>query len=153
MCAASVFVIAWVLLLGPVYGDADDAGNFAVTFASPLLCLILACAVGPAVVPIRRSAWPVGLAALAVLAAITTAEMATALARVSDAAPSLAWVLAGSRRLPAARGGPVERPYGRAADSEDEDEPERSVRQSTSSLIAAVPLILVVVATGSCSSA
>ncbi|MFC7648229.1 hypothetical protein ACFQX6_53050 [Streptosporangium lutulentum] len=63
-----------------------------VTFASPLFCLILTCVAGPAVVPIRRSAWPVGLAALAVLSAVTAAETATALARATGDAPSLTWM-------------------------------------------------------------
>jgi diguanylate cyclase (GGDEF)-like protein/PAS domain S-box-containing protein len=149
VCAASVFVITWVLLLGPVYGEAGDAGNFAVTFASPLFCLILTCVAGPAVVPIRRSAWPVGLAALAVLAAVTTAEMATGLTRVTDAAPSLTWVWLAPAAFLLLAAAPWSDRKVRAADSEDEDElGELSVRQSTSSLIASVPLILVVVATG-----
>ncbi|SNS78770.1 PAS domain S-box-containing protein/diguanylate cyclase (GGDEF) domain-containing protein [Streptosporangium subroseum] len=150
VCAASVFVITWVLLLAPVYGEAGDAGDFAVTFASPLFCLILTCVVGPAVVPIRRSAWPVGLAALAVLAAITIAEMATALTRVSDAAPSLTWVWLAPAAFLLLAAVPWSDRTARVADSEEgDDEPGTlSVRESTSSLIASVPLLLVVVATG-----
>ncbi|MGW0589323.1 putative bifunctional diguanylate cyclase/phosphodiesterase [Streptosporangium sp. NPDC002607] len=143
VCAASILVIIWVTLVGPVYRDAGDAGNAAVTFASPLFCLILACVVGPAVVPIRRSAWPVGLAALAVLAAVATSETITALARVSGDTPSLTWVwLAPAAFLVLA----VVPWSGRAARSPDLEDDEPFLRESTSSLIAAVPLFLVAVA-------
>lgn len=144
MCAGALFVIGWVLLLGPSYRQADDAGTFAITIALPLLCLILACAVGPAVLPIRRSAWPMGLAALAVLAAITASETGTALARVSGDAPPLlgVWLAPAAFLLLAAV------PWsGRTARVADPDEEEPSVGQATSWLIAALPLILVVAAT------
>ncbi|WP_326825212.1 putative bifunctional diguanylate cyclase/phosphodiesterase [Streptosporangium sp. NBC_01756] len=145
VCAASLFVIGWVLLLGPAYRQADDAGTFAATIAPPLLCLILACAVGPAVVPVRRSAWPAGLAALAVLAAITAAETATALARVNGDTPSPIgmWPVPVAFLVLAVI--PWRSRTARAQDPEDEEEP--SVGHTASSLIAAVPLILVVVAT------
>ncbi|WP_425581942.1 putative bifunctional diguanylate cyclase/phosphodiesterase [Streptosporangium fragile] len=144
VCAASVLVITWVLLAGPVYRGAGDAGDAAVTFAAPLLCLVLTCVVGPAVVPIRRSAWPVGLAALAVLSAITTSETATALARVSGETPSLTWVWLAPVAFLVLAAAPWS---ARAAGRQDPADDEPSVRESTSSLIAAIPLILVGVAT------
>ncbi|MGC5011006.1 putative bifunctional diguanylate cyclase/phosphodiesterase [Streptosporangium sp. DT93] len=144
VCAASILVILWVTLVGPASREAGDAGNLAVTFASPLFCLILACVVGPAVVPIRRSAWPVGLAALSVLGAVAASETITALARVSGDTPSLAWVwpapVAFLVLAAVPWSGPATRPW------EPADE-ETSVRESTSSLIAAVPLLLVAAAT------
>ncbi|WP_433259070.1 putative bifunctional diguanylate cyclase/phosphodiesterase [Streptosporangium sp. CA-135522] len=145
MCAASFFVIGWVLLLGPAYRQADDAGTFAITIAPPLLCLILACAVGPVVVPIRRSAWPMGLAALAVLAAITAAETVTALARVSGHAPSMIGMCLAPAAFLLLAAVPWSARTARTPDPDDEAKP--SVSHATSSLIAAVPLILVVVAT------
>ncbi|WP_326644048.1 GGDEF domain-containing protein [Streptosporangium sp. NBC_01755] len=143
VCAASILVIIWVTLVGPVYRDAGDAGNIAVTFASPLFCLILACVVGPAVVPIRRSAWPVGLAALAVLAAVATSETITALARVSGDTPSLTWVWLAPVAFLVLAAVPWS---GRAARPPDLEDDEPLLRESTSSLIAAVPLFLVAVA-------
>ncbi|GAA4223671.1 diguanylate cyclase (GGDEF)-like protein/PAS domain S-box-containing protein [Streptosporangium album] len=146
VCAASIFVIGWVLLLGPAYRQADDAGTFAVTIVPPLLCLILACAIGPAVVPVRRSAWPTGLAALAVLAAITVAETVTALARVSGGdTPSLIGMWPAPLAFLALAAVPWWSRTARSQDPGEEGEP--SVGHAASSLIAAVPLILVVVAT------
>ncbi|WP_425582229.1 putative bifunctional diguanylate cyclase/phosphodiesterase [Streptosporangium carneum] len=151
VCAASIFVVGWVLLLGPAYRDAGDAGTFAVTFASPLLCLVLTCAVGPAVVPARRSAWPVGVAALVVLAAVTASETVTSLARLTGDAPPLSGVwlapaaflllaaVAWSDR--AAHAGVSARP-----EEAEEAEEEPLVGQAASSLMAAAPLILVVLA-------
>ncbi|MFD0658458.1 hypothetical protein [Thermocatellispora tengchongensis] len=82
LCAASLFVMSWVVALGPLYRDLGESAGFALPLAAPMLCLLAACAVGPGVVVSRSSAWPVGLAGLAVLAAVTTGEMATAVARV-----------------------------------------------------------------------
>ncbi|MFF4992724.1 putative bifunctional diguanylate cyclase/phosphodiesterase [Streptosporangium saharense] len=169
VCAASIFVIGWVLLFGPAYRDAGDAGTFAVTLASPLLCLVLACAVGPAVVPARRSAWPVGLAALAVLAAVTASETVTALARLTGDAPPLGqvWLAPAAFLLLAAvawsdRTARTETPDETAWDTTSEEtaeepaeeaeetaepEPEEElVGQTASSLVSAAPLVLVVAA-------
>ncbi|MEV8633426.1 GGDEF domain-containing protein [Streptosporangium sp. NPDC051023] len=168
VCAASLFVIGWVLLLGPAYRDAGDAGTFAVTLASPLLCLVLTCAVGPAVVPARRSAWPVGLAALVVLAAVTASETVTALARLTGDAPPLSevWLapaaflllaaVAWSDRTARAKASGDTEDTGLLGDRGDTGEPgdteteqeaaEPLVGQATSPLVAATPLVLVVVA-------
>ncbi|MFF5208821.1 putative bifunctional diguanylate cyclase/phosphodiesterase [Streptosporangium sp. NPDC000396] len=144
VCAASIFVIGWVLVLGPAYHEAGDAGIFAITLASPLLCLIFTCAAGPAVLPVQRSAWPVGLAALAVLAAVTTAETVTALARMTGDTPRLTGVWLAPAAFLALAAVPWSDRTARALDPED-DRP--SVSQTTSAIIAAMPLILVVVAT------
>ncbi|MFF5247978.1 putative bifunctional diguanylate cyclase/phosphodiesterase [Streptosporangium sp. NPDC000095] len=144
VCAAAIMVIVWVSLVGPLYGTGGDAGDAAVTFASPLFCLILASVVGPAVVPIRRSAWPVGLAALAVLAAIATSETITAVARVNGDTPSLTWVWLAPAAFLVLAAVPWSGPATRSVAPRD-DEP--FVRESTSSLIAAVPLFLVGAAT------
>ncbi|GAT67560.1 diguanylate cyclase [Planomonospora sphaerica] len=140
VCAASLLVIAWVLVLGPVYREAAGAGDFAVNFAPPLLCLLLTCVVGPAVVPIRRSAWPVGLAALAVLGAITVAETATAVTRLAGETPSMPWAWPAPMAFLLLAAVPWS---GRAP----EDDGERPVPRPASPLIAAVPLLLVAVAT------
>ncbi|GGS58527.1 hypothetical protein GCM10010156_16490 [Planobispora rosea] len=149
VCTASLFVIAWVLALGPLYREAGDAGDFAVAFAAPLLCLVLTCVAAPSVVPIRRSAWPVGLAALAVLAAIAVGEMVTAMARlVGDAPPSAgAWPAPAAFLLLAAVpwSGRTARPVDRAGEPDGGHEP--SVREPASALITAAPLALVAVAT------
>ncbi|MFI7538768.1 putative bifunctional diguanylate cyclase/phosphodiesterase [Streptosporangium sp. NPDC049376] len=174
VCAASLFVIGWVSLFGPAYRDAGDAGTFAVTLASPLLCLVLACAVGPAVVPARRSAWPVGLAALAVLAAVTASETVTALARLTGDEPPLGqvWLAPAAFLLLAAvawsdrtarpdiTGEDRDEVAGdamaeavaepgeqqEAESSAAEGETEELVGQTASSLLSAAPLVLVVVA-------
>ena len=129
-------LIAWVLLLAPVYGEAGDAGNFAVAFASPLFCLILDLCRGPAVVPIRRSAWPVGLAALAVLTAITIAEMATALDQGERRHPvahlACGWLPPPSCCSRRSRGAPSA-----ACGRRSDDEPAAVRPRGTSSLIGA----------------
>nr|BFE83026.1 hypothetical protein GCM10020093_056270 [Planobispora longispora] len=149
VCAASLFVIAWALALGPLYREAGGAGDFAVTFAAPLLCLILTCVAAPSVVPVRRSAWPVGLAALAVLAAITGGELITAMARLAgDAPPSAgAWPAPAAFLLLAAVpwSGRTARPVDGADEPDGDHEPP--VREPASALITAVPLVLVAVAT------
>jgi diguanylate cyclase (GGDEF)-like protein/PAS domain S-box-containing protein len=82
LCAASLFVISWIVVLGGIYQETGQPGAFVPPLISPMLCLLAACAVGPSVVTNRSSAWPVGLAGLVVLAAITTSEMSTAIARL-----------------------------------------------------------------------
>lgn len=144
VCAASLFVIGWVLLLGPAYRDAGDAGTFAVALASPLFCLILTCAVGFTVLPLRRAARPAGPAALAVLAVVTAAETVTALARMAGDTPPSGWMWpapAAFLLLAVAAWG------GRTAEARSAREGGAPAGRATSSLVAAVPLLLVVAAT------
>ncbi|GAA3839701.1 hypothetical protein GCM10022226_72540 [Sphaerisporangium flaviroseum] len=77
--AASLFAICWVLLLGPVYSKADEPS----TLVLPVVCLLVICAVAPAALAARSAGRRIGIAALAVLAAITVEEMATAIGRLT----------------------------------------------------------------------
>ncbi|GAA0992474.1 hypothetical protein GCM10009555_081590 [Acrocarpospora macrocephala] len=117
--AASIFAITWALLLGPMAERAEDAGAFYFTLALPVLCLLAACAVAPKVAVSRAANRAVGLAGLLVLAAITMAELATAVTRLNgEQSPTLVaglvapaaflllavapWIVEGSRgRVPA----------------------------------------------------
>ncbi|GAA5041810.1 hypothetical protein GCM10023259_010920 [Thermocatellispora tengchongensis] len=145
LCAASLFVMSWVVALGPLYRDLGESAGFALPLAAPMLCLLAACAVGPGVVVSRSSAWPVGLAGLAVLAAVTTGEMATAVARVGGDDPPLAgvWLAPVAFLLLAAS------PWsGRRSRSVDmDDEPRRAPGPIAAGVIAAIPLTLVALAT------
>ncbi|MEZ0074340.1 putative bifunctional diguanylate cyclase/phosphodiesterase [Planotetraspora sp. GP83] len=91
--AASIFVVAWVALLGPAFRKAEEPAAFFSTLALPVVCLLAACAVAPAVAASRSGSRTVGLAGVGVLSAITVAEVATALARLSGDTPPLAAVL------------------------------------------------------------
>ncbi|GGK70589.1 membrane associated phosphodiesterase [Sphaerisporangium melleum] len=84
--AASLFTICWVALLGPLYAGSDEPS----TLASPVVCLLAACAVAPAALASRSAGCRVGRAALLVLAAATVQEVATAIARITvDGPPPL----------------------------------------------------------------
>ncbi|MDH2427635.1 EAL domain-containing protein [Sphaerisporangium sp. TRM90804] len=90
---ASLFAILWVALLGPAYARAEEP----ITLVLPVICLFATCAVAPAVLSARPAGRGVGLAALAVLAATTVAEVATAIGRLTAAggdAPAVTGVLA-----------------------------------------------------------
>ncbi|GAA3123586.1 hypothetical protein GCM10010466_13080 [Planomonospora alba] len=143
LCAASLLVIAWMAVLGPAYRDAAGPDDFAVNLAPPLLCLFLACAVAPAVVPARRSARPVGPAALAVLAAITVAETATAVAGMAGYGPPMVWVWPASAAFLLLAAVPWSGRTARAVDTGTEPPP----RSEDSPLVAAAPLVLVAAAT------
>jgi diguanylate cyclase (GGDEF)-like protein/PAS domain S-box-containing protein len=77
--AASLFAICWVVLLAPAYAKAEEPS----TLALPVLCLLATCAVAPAVLATRSAGRRVGMAALAVLAAVTVEELATAVGRLT----------------------------------------------------------------------
>ncbi|GII55754.1 hypothetical protein Pth03_41430 [Planotetraspora thailandica] len=91
--AASIFTVGWVLLFGPIFAKADDAGPFFATLAMPVVCLLASCAVASAVAGARSGGRVMGLATLITLAAITLAETGTALARLNGDDPPLAAVL------------------------------------------------------------
>ncbi|GHH70625.1 hypothetical protein GCM10017673_22800 [Streptosporangium violaceochromogenes] len=142
LCAASLFLVGWVLLLGPAYREAGDPATFAITLAPPLFCLILTCAVAPAVLPPRRSARPVGLVAPVVPAAVTVSETVTALARLTGEAPGPGgvWpVCAAFLLLAVAAWSPRFARFTRSSGSRDGG-------HAPSWPFAAIPLILVVVA-------
>ncbi|MFI0419409.1 putative bifunctional diguanylate cyclase/phosphodiesterase [Spongiactinospora sp. 9N601] len=151
LCAASLFVISWVAVLGPVYQEIGDSSAFVVPLLSPILCLVTTCAVGPAVVAARAPGWAVGLAGLAVLAAITAGELATAVARLAgdDGIPWALWPAPAGFLLLAAT------PWCRRTPSpgdERTDDGDDGVRATTgpvvAGLIAGAPLALVALATG-----
>jgi diguanylate cyclase (GGDEF)-like protein/PAS domain S-box-containing protein len=75
---ASLFALCWVLLLGPAYAKAEEPG----TLVLPVLCLLAACAVAPAVLAARSADRRVGVAALVTLVTITVEEFVTALGRL-----------------------------------------------------------------------
>ncbi|MFC4060759.1 putative bifunctional diguanylate cyclase/phosphodiesterase [Planomonospora corallina] len=143
LCATSLLAVAWVTVLGPAHRDAAGEGDFAVNLVPPLLCLFLACAVAPVVVPIRRSAWPVGLAALAVLGAITLTETATAVTRMAGDGLSMVWAWP----APAAFLLLAAAPWSGRTDRAVDGEAAPSARSADSPLVAAAPLLLVATAT------
>ncbi|MDF5753391.1 GGDEF domain-containing phosphodiesterase [Spongiactinospora sp. TRM90649] len=161
LCAASLFVLAWVVVLGPVYREIDDSSAFVVPLLAPMVCLVAACAVGPAVVAARAPGWPVGLAGLAVLAATTGGELATGVARLAGEDPPIAavWLAPVAFLLLAAApwsGGRVRSVDALAApDPEAVPDPEGDndgVRATAgpvvAGLVAGAPLTLVALATG-----
>ncbi|WP_248958132.1 putative bifunctional diguanylate cyclase/phosphodiesterase [Sphaerisporangium perillae] len=131
--AASLFTISWIALLAPLYARADEPS----TLAAPVVCLLATCAVAPAVLASRSAGRRVGMAALAVLAAITVEELATAVARltVGGTPPLLAGVLAPIALLLLAAMPWVSRACA------------RPVRAASSAIVDGAPLALAAVAT------
>lgn len=132
--AASLFAVAWVAVLGPAFRKADDTGAFFFALALPLICLLATCAVTPAVAASRSGSRVVGLTGVGVLAAITVAEIATALARLGGDTPPLAAGLV----VPAMLLVLAVTPW------VEQDGPSRPV---PAALTAATPLVLVAAAT------
>ncbi|MEV0970308.1 GGDEF domain-containing protein [Microtetraspora glauca] len=93
LAAASIFTVAWVWFLGPIFLEVDGATTILSTLALPVVCLLTACAVAPAVIASRSADRSVGLAGVGVLGAITVAEFATAVARLDGDTPPLAVTL------------------------------------------------------------
>ncbi len=92
LCAASLFLIAWVAVLRQVYAETADPALFTFALLPPMLALVVTCAVIPSVVTGRSAAWPLGAAGVAVLATTTVAGMASAMARL-DGGPPPTWSL------------------------------------------------------------
>ncbi|MGI5154938.1 putative bifunctional diguanylate cyclase/phosphodiesterase [Microbispora sp. CA-102843] len=132
--AASVFAVAWVAVLGPAFRKAEDTGAFFVALALPVVCLLATCAVTPAVAASRSGNRVAGLTGVGVLAAITVAEMATALARLDGDTPPLAAGLVVPAMLLVLAVAPWVQ----------EDRPARPLHAA---LTAATPLVLVAAAT------
>ncbi|GAA0376922.1 hypothetical protein GCM10009530_29380 [Microbispora corallina] len=133
--AASILSVAWVTVLGPAFAKAEEPGAFFFTLALPVVCLLAACAVTPAVATSRSGGRLVGLTGIGVLAAVTVAETATALARINGDSPPLAAVLV----APAAFLVLAVVPWVRR-----DPRPRRS---PPAALAAAAPLVMVAVAT------
>ncbi|WP_433497681.1 putative bifunctional diguanylate cyclase/phosphodiesterase [Sphaerimonospora sp. CA-214678] len=141
LSAASIFAVGWVTLLGPAFHKAQDAGAFFSTMALPVVCLLAACAVAPAVVASRSGNRVVGLTGVGVLGAVTVSELATALARLEGDAPPLAIGLVAPAAflvLAAAPWTQRERPC---------KPPPALAAVPSRVLTAAIPLVLVAVAT------
>lgn len=87
LCTAALFIIGWVVALRHVYAEVAESPVFTFTLLPPMICLLVTCAVAPAVVMGRSTAWPIGLAGVAVLATATVAELASAVSRLTGGEP------------------------------------------------------------------
>ncbi|WP_240776667.1 EAL domain-containing protein [Nonomuraea basaltis] len=87
LCAASLFLIGWVVQLRHVYAAAADPPTFTLVMLPPMVALLVLCAVIPSVLTSRSSSWLLGLAGACVLAAMTVAGLATAVARLDGGVP------------------------------------------------------------------
>ncbi|WP_240779293.1 putative bifunctional diguanylate cyclase/phosphodiesterase [Nonomuraea zeae] len=92
LCAASVFLIGWVVALRDVYADTDPAA-FSLVMLPPMIGLLVACTVVPSVLASRSSARLLALAGLGVLVTMTAAGLAAGVARLGGDAPHLWSVL------------------------------------------------------------
>ncbi|MEU7856851.1 GGDEF domain-containing protein [Nonomuraea sp. NPDC049141] len=139
LCAASLFVIAWVVLLRQVYADAADPAMFTFAMLPPMITLLVTCAVIPSVITSRSAAWPLGLAGIGVLATTTVAGVAAAIARLAGGVPPTWSIMI----APVAFLLLAAVPWGhRPADPD-----ARPDRSAIGNLIAMVPMALVAVAT------
>jgi diguanylate cyclase (GGDEF)-like protein/PAS domain S-box-containing protein len=139
LCAASVFVIAWVVLLRQVYADAADPAMFTFAMVPPMITLLVTCAVIPSVITSRSAAWPIGLAGIGVLATTTVAGVAAAIARLTGVVPPTWSIMI----APVAYLLLAAVPWGRLPADPD----ARPDRSAIGNLIAMVPMALVAVAT------
>ncbi|MFC5830252.1 putative bifunctional diguanylate cyclase/phosphodiesterase [Nonomuraea insulae] len=89
LCAASIFLIGWVLALRHVYAETADPAAFILVMAPPMIALLVTCAVIPSVATSRSSAWLFALTGVGVLATMTVAGVGTAIARLLDGEPLL----------------------------------------------------------------
>ncbi|TMR21591.1 sensor domain-containing phosphodiesterase [Nonomuraea turkmeniaca] len=86
LCAASLFLIGWVVQLRHVYAAADPPA-FTLVMLPPMVALLMTCAVIPSVLTSRSSSWLLGLAGTGVLATMTVAALAAGIARLDGGAP------------------------------------------------------------------
>ncbi|MGP3956114.1 EAL domain-containing protein [Nonomuraea sp. 3N208] len=86
LCAASLFLIGWVVQLRHVYAAADPPA-FTLVMLPPMVALLVTCAVIPSVLTSRSSSWLLGLAGTGVLATMTVAALAAGVARLDGGAP------------------------------------------------------------------
>ncbi|MFB4277270.1 putative bifunctional diguanylate cyclase/phosphodiesterase [Nonomuraea sp. MTCD27] len=89
LCAASLFMIGWVVALRHVYAESADPPTFTLVMLPPMIALLVTCAVIPSVIMSRSSSWLLGLAGVGVLATMTLAGVGTAVARLLDGDPQL----------------------------------------------------------------
>ncbi|WP_237103256.1 bifunctional diguanylate cyclase/phosphodiesterase [Nonomuraea sp. MG754425] len=134
LCAASLFLIGWMTALRHVYAETADPAGFTLVMLPPMLVLLVTCAVIPSVLISRAPSWPLSLAGLVTLAAMTVAGVAAAVARLLDGEPQLWSVMLAPVAfllLAAVVWGPRAGPAGRSA---------------VNHVVALVPLALVAVA-------
>ncbi|WP_442942197.1 putative bifunctional diguanylate cyclase/phosphodiesterase [Nonomuraea sp. NBC_00507] len=86
LCAASLFLIGWVVQLRHVYAAADPPA-FTLVMLPPMVALLVTCAVIPSVLTSRSPSWLLGLAGTGVLATMTTAALAAGVARLDGGTP------------------------------------------------------------------
>ncbi|MFE3452327.1 putative bifunctional diguanylate cyclase/phosphodiesterase [Nonomuraea sp. NPDC059194] len=145
LCAAALFLISWVIALKPLYLDVGDSSTFMITLVPALVSLLVTCAVGPVVVTARSPLWPLGLAGLAVLAAATIGELAGAVARLGGVEPPRWSLLLAPVAFLLLAALPWSGRSARIIDAGDE-ESTAPTGQIAATLIAIVPLCLVVIA-------
>ncbi|MEU6711891.1 EAL domain-containing protein [Nonomuraea sp. NPDC046802] len=87
LCAASLFLIGWVVTLRHVYDDAADPAGFTLVMLPPMITLLVTCAVIPSVLTSRSSSWLLALSGVGLLATTTVAGLAVAVARLEGTDP------------------------------------------------------------------
>ncbi|MEQ4719069.1 EAL domain-containing protein [Nonomuraea sp. B19D2] len=134
LCAASLFLIGWVVALRHVYDDAADPAAFTLVMLPPMIALLVTCAVIPSVLTSRASSWLLALAGVGVLATMTVAGLAAAVARLDGGNPQIWSVML----APVAFLLLAAVPWGPSARESD--------RTAVGNVVALVPLALVAVA-------
>ncbi|MBF8186491.1 sensor domain-containing phosphodiesterase [Nonomuraea sp. K274] len=134
LCAASLFLVGWVVELRHVYMGAGDPAGFTLVMLPPMVALLVTCAVIPSVLTSKATSWLLGLAGVGVLAAMTVAGLAAAVARLDDGDPQ-AWSL---MLVPVAFLLLAAIPWG--------PRPSAAGGQAIGNVVAVVPLVLVIVA-------
>ncbi|MED7930058.1 EAL domain-containing protein [Nonomuraea sp. LP-02] len=92
LCAASIFLVGWVVQLRHVYDATADPPTFTLVMLPPMMGLLVTCAVLPSVAMSRARSWTLSLAGAGALVAMNVAGLAVAVARLDDGAPS-AWAV------------------------------------------------------------
>ncbi|MGW0807010.1 putative bifunctional diguanylate cyclase/phosphodiesterase [Nonomuraea sp. NPDC002799] len=133
LCAASLFLIGWVVALRHVYADAADPPAFTLVMLPPMIALLVTCAVIPSVLT-GKSSWLLGLTGVGVLATTTVAGVATAVARLDGGDPQVWSVMLAPAAFLLLAAVPWSARQGRAGGS------------APSAIVTLVPLVLVAVA-------
>ncbi|MEO3870490.1 EAL domain-containing protein [Nonomuraea sp. B12E4] len=89
LCAASLFLIGWVVTLRHVYAETADPPAFTLIMLPPMIALLVTCAVIPSVLTSKAPSWLLGLAGVGALATMTVAGLAAAVARLDGVDPQV----------------------------------------------------------------